>query len=154
MLISDFIRSFLVVTLIIFMSSNMITPLILILFTLLVSTVEAFRVPAGLSLLPQLLDEKTYDKGIGLNSTASTLAVLLGTAVSGIIVVKLGYMFAMLIDAISFILSAIIICMIKEPETNNEKKNAKKMNVGSYVNLLVEGFKYTFKATPHKEKVV
>lgn len=59
---------------------GLIRPWILLSMTFLISCLEAFRIPAGSSIVPRLLAEEHYPSGIALNATLGRIAELVGTA--------------------------------------------------------------------------
>ena len=89
---------------------------ILLLFSFLISTAESFRIPAGNALVVQLLDEELLDRGLVLNSLSSTIAQIAGTAAGGMIIRIFSIELAFLIDAVTFIISCVIIFMIRHTE--------------------------------------
>lgn len=98
----------------------------LFVMTIVMSTLEAFRQPSGFAAMPMLLDKEKYSLGTGLNSSASQVASLVGTAAAGGIIALIGTGGALLVDAATFIISAIIIFFIPFTEKNEEKKKENK----------------------------
>ena len=117
---------------------NVLSPWLLLTMTILNSTVEALRVPAGIAIVPHLLDKDKYDQGIALNSSLSRALELIGTACAGVIIGVFGIAAAILIDAITFFGSAMIIALIKY----KEKISDVKISIHSYLATLKEGFDY------------
>ena len=88
-------------------------PWLMIIFTLAISTAEAFRIPAGNGMIPQLIELKYYSFGSALSRTVSTIMQLIGTGLSGIILAGLGIPAAIIIDMLSYFISAAIIQTIR-----------------------------------------
>ena len=63
--------------------------------------------PSSSSLVPDILDESVLIKGQSLLSGSSTIINLIGTALSGILIVKFGVPVLILVNGICFILSAV-----------------------------------------------
>lgn len=63
--------------------------------------------PASTSLVPDILDESVLIKGQSLLSGSSTIINLIGTALSGILIVKFGVPVLILVNGICYILSAV-----------------------------------------------
>ena len=63
MVITDVIRGIIVAALAVLYLTENVTPLVLVLFTLIISTVEAFRIPAGMCVIPKILEEKYFAYG-------------------------------------------------------------------------------------------
>ena len=114
-LLCDFVRLFLVMCLL-FCIFHHLSVSILLLFSFLISTAESFRIPAGNALVVQLLDEELLDRGLVLNSLSSTIAQIAGTAAGGMIIRIFSIELAFLIDAVTFIISCVIIFMIRHTE--------------------------------------
>lgn len=138
MVLCDIIRGITVASVALLYLSNSLTPWYLIFVTLINSSVEAFRVPAGMAIVPRLLDQEYYEKGIALNSSTSRAMELVGTGCAGFIIATLGIHSAILIDAITFILSALIISTIKY----KEKVADTTQDNSNYLQTLKEGITY------------
>lgn len=112
-----------------------LTPVILTAMMLLISTLEAFRSPAGSAIVPLLLRPELFKVGSALNQTASRVTELVGLALAGGVVALLGCQGALLIDAATFFLSALIIGFIRVKETLPEEK----VNLKSTAKSFLEG---------------
>ena len=99
-----------------------LTPALLTGMMLLISSLEAFRSPAGSAIVPLLLEPELYKVGSALNQTASRATELVGLALAGGVVALLGCQGALLIDAATFLLSAAIIGFIRVKETLLEER--------------------------------
>lgn len=142
MIATDIIRGVIVAGLAVLYGMDKITPAILVIFTLVISTVEAFRIPAGLAFVPKILDEKYYEVGTGLGNTLSTVIELVGTGAAGVIIAVFGVSTAILIDAVTFFLSALIILGIRYKEQQIQKQ---KIDIKGYFELLRGGISYISK---------
>lgn len=110
-----------------------LTPVILTGMMLLISTLEAFRSPAGSAIVPLLLKPELYKVGSALNQTASRVTELVGLALAGGVVALLGCQGALMIDAATFFLSALIIGFIRIIETLPEEKVSLKTTAKSFL---------------------
>ena len=110
-----------------------LTPVILTVMMLLISTLEAFRSPAGSAIVPLLLKPELYKVGSALNQTASRVTELVGLALAGGVVALLGCQGALMIDAATFFLSALIIGFIRIKETLPEEKVSLKTTAKSFL---------------------
>lgn len=99
-----------------------LTPAILTGMTLLISTLEAFRSPAGAAIVPKLLSPELYKVGTALNQSLSRVTELIGLALAGGVVALLGMEGALLIDAATFFLSALIIAFIRVSEETGKER--------------------------------
>lgn len=140
MVLADILRGVVVIVLAVTYLTGVVNPWILAVFTLMISSVEAFCSPASMAIIPKLLERKYYEFGTSLNSVASRVMELAGTAVAGIIIGVWGIGAAILIDAGTFFASALIKLFLRVEETVEEKKGAP--GVASYLQDLKEGFFY------------
>jgi DHA3 family macrolide efflux protein-like MFS transporter len=136
MVIADLGRGILVAIAAILYLQGILNPYWLIAFSLSLSTLEAYRIPSGLGLVPTILEKEHYTTGMSLNASASQVSMLIGMALAGAIVAGLGVEGAMLIDALTFFGSGLLIAWIKAPAqvVNQAAK--------STWHLIKEGFVY------------
>lgn len=139
MVITDLIRAAVVVCLALALMKDMVTPAFLVIFCIIISTVEAFRMPAGIAVIPKLIDEEYYAHATGLNSTLSTIVQLIGMGAGGVIIGVIGMSAAIAIDAATFLFSGLIIMLIRIKEEKTEKK---EINVKGYFETLKAGIAY------------
>lgn len=112
---------------------GLLTPALLTAMMLLISTLEAFRSPAGSAIVPLLLQPELYKVGSALNKTASSVAELVGLALAGGVVALLGCQGALLIDGATFFLSALIIGFIRLKEDLPAEKISLKSTAKSFL---------------------
>lgn len=136
MIVFDIGRGLVVALGVLFYVRGMLTPALLIAFTLVISTMEAFRSPAGAAIVPKLITPELYKVGIALNQSASRVTELIGLAAAGGVVALLGCQGALLIDAGTFFISALIIAFIRLTETFDRGK----INVASTMESFKDGF--------------
>lgn len=117
---------------------GILTPWHLLAVTIFNSSVEAMRVPAGTAIVPKLLGKEYYDTGIALNASLSRVFELIGTGCAGIFIALIGVSGAIIIDSITFVISAIIISCIPYKDEIHKIK----IDVSSYLVTLKEGFHY------------
>lgn len=114
--------------------------------TIVISTAEAFRGPAGTALTPKILDRENIEYGLALSSTLGSIVELVGTACAAAIIALIGASGAIYIDMATFIASALIISFVD----SKEEKSAKvKFNAKEYGHTLADGFRYL-----KKEKIM
>ncbi len=107
MVLTDIGRGVIVALVALLYMNDSVAPLILALCTFLNSTLEAFRIPAGLAIVPKLLDRDKYTIGSALNSTLSRICEIIGLASAGAVIALIGSHGALLIDAGTFFISSI-----------------------------------------------
>ncbi len=136
MIIFDIGRGLVVALGVLFYLRGLLTPPLLIAFTLIISTMEAFRSPAGAAIVPKLISPDLYKVGVALNQSASRVTELIGLAVAGGVVALIGCQGALLIDAGTFFISALIIAFIHLEESLDRSK----INVASTFESFKDGF--------------
>ena len=139
MVITDIIRGFLVAGIAALYLLGYVNPLILVLFTLFISTVEAFRMPAGMAIVPKIIEPELYAYGSSLNSTISSVVQLIGLGCAGVIIGFFGIHLAILIDAVTFFCSGLIIMTMK---VRGDKKVYEKVDLEGYISDLKGGLSY------------
>ena len=87
-------------------------------------TIEQFFLPAQNALLPRLVAEERLVSANSLISVSSNLARLIGPALGGLIAARLGLNGIVLIDAISFLLAALLIAGIASPRAISQPQLA------------------------------
>lgn len=136
---TDIVRGMITGGLAVLYVTGNVTPWILLAFTLINSTVEAFRLPAGMAVIPQILEEKYYTYGTSLNSVLSMVVQLIGLGMAGLIISAFGIGTAIAIDGISFFGSALFLSFLKLKEKNLKKGMPK---LGEYFSTLGAGIVY------------
>ncbi|NLF28843.1 MAG: MFS transporter [Clostridiales bacterium] len=117
MIAFDLVRGAIVAAGVFFYWAGSLTPGLLIGMTLLISTAESFRTPAGVAIVPMVLKEELYTVGVALNQSVGRATELAGLAAAGAIIALVGCGGALLIDVATFALSAAVIAFIRLEET-------------------------------------
>ncbi len=139
MVVTDIIRGVITIGLAVLYFLDILNPWIMLVFTLLNSTVEAFRLPAALAVTPKILGEQYYAYGTALHSTLSTIVQLIGLGAAGFIIGAFGIGTAIVIDSVSFFASAFILSFLQIREENLRRD---KLHVKEYVAALKAGVVY------------
>lgn len=150
MIVSDLIRGLVVTALAFCYVTDRMNPWVMLIFTLTISSVEAFCMPASTAIIPKILDEKYYEYGMSLNSVGSTVMQLVGTGAAGVIIGIFGVHIAIAIDAVTFFGSAVIKMFLKvkedvSVETSRTHDSDMKTVVNHYMEDLKEGVSYVKK---------
>ncbi|MFH0790258.1 MAG: MFS transporter [Candidatus Omnitrophota bacterium] len=111
MYICDFLRSLLVLIIPVFLfyTKNLI-PVYLIIF--IVFSIGRFFIPAKLSIIPDLVENKDILLANSLVNTTGMIAATLGFGISGVVVERLGAKGGFYLDSLSFLISALLIFFI------------------------------------------
>lgn len=139
MVITDIIRALCVALVATGYLFGFLNAWILVLTTVVISTVEAFRGPANTALTPRVLEAKYYEHGLSLMSTLCSVVELVGTAVAAGIIALIGTAGAIYVDMATFLMSAFIIMLVN---TKEEKQQKQKFNVKEYVDTFRDGLTY------------
>lgn len=142
MIVTDIIRAIVVAAVASLFLVDLLQPWMLVISTLIISTVEAFRGPASISLTPMVLDDELYEFGMSLNSSLSQVVQLIGLGCAAGIIALVGISGALYIDMATFIMSAAIILFANSHETKKEKVVFK---FDEYTKDFIDGVKYVSK---------
>jgi MFS transporter, DHA3 family, macrolide efflux protein len=135
MVLTDIARGVLVVFIAFLYINQWLNPYILISTTLIISSLEAFRIPSGMAIIPLVLSKEHYNTGLSLNATIRQVSMVVGMALAGGIISLIGVFGAMMINATTFIISASLISTIKIDKQPTQRKE-------STLFLIKEGFNY------------
>ena len=142
MVITDIIRALCVALVATGYLFGFLNAWILVLTTLTISTVEAFRGPANTALTPRVLEMKYYEHGMALMSTLCSAVELVGMAVATGIIALIGTAGAIYVDMATFLMSALIIMTVN---TREEKTAKQKFDAKEYANTFMDGLAYVKK---------
>lgn len=146
MVITDFIRAMCVALIATGYQFDFLNVGILVLTTVIISTVEAFRGPANTALTPKVLERKYYEYGMSLMSVACSVVELIGMGAAAGIIAVLGTAGAIYVDMATFALSALIILTVRTKENAAQKQ---KFDAKEYMKNFGDGVAYA-----RKEKTV
>ncbi len=138
MMLADLSGAIIMVLVAVLYLLNLLNPVLLLIITLVNATVETIRTPAGVAFVPHILSKENYEVGTGLSQSSSQIAAVIGLAVTGVIVATFGIYFAFIVDALTFIISFLIIMTIKHKEEKHEKVQGEK---GRFIKEYKEGLK-------------
>lgn len=142
LILSDLLGAVTMITLAVLYMFSWLNPYNLLLIVFINSSIEAFRTPAGVSLVPRILKSENYHTGIALNTSLGSISSLIGYAVAGVILAVFDSYVAVLVDAITFIISLIIILGVKYKE--DIKKENDKFSFKYFKSSFIEGLDYLF----------
>ena len=142
LVLSDIARVLLVLYILYVYTQNMLSPLILVFMTISISLIEAFHMPAGVAVIQHVLPNEHYDKGVSVNVSCTKIAVLVGTGLSGIVISSFGIGISLAIDALIFLISALLI--VKIEFSVQEEKKTNRIIGREYLISLRDGFSYVF----------
>ena len=83
--------------------------------------------PASTSLTPDMLDESVIIKGQSIVNGSAAIINLVGTAISGALIVSLGVPLLIIINGVCYIVSGISECFIYDYPSHNEKTYSRSL---------------------------
>ena len=93
--------------------AGLVNALVMAIFTLVITTVESFNLPATSAFTMQVVKKEHMTCGMSLNSMLSSAASLAGTGAAGVIIATAGVSTAMMIDVVTFAVAAALIGAMK-----------------------------------------
>ncbi|MBI3990905.1 MAG: MFS transporter [Candidatus Omnitrophica bacterium] len=136
MIFADIMRGLLVILLPLSLKymPDAFLPVYIIIF--LIYSITRFFLPSRLAILPDLVDNKDLIAANSLMATTRLISTMVGLALAGMIVRKIGYSGGFYLDAASFIGSAILLCF----KSGIKFKKPDFLKRGSFSSELKEGF--------------
>ncbi len=127
-----------------------VNALVMAIFTLIITTVESFNLPATSAFTMQVVKKEHMTCGMSLNSMLSSAASLAGTGAAGVIIATAGVSTAMMIDVATFVVAAVLIGAMKAglavqkevAEASNQKNASEDKKEQSKLEFFLDGFKY------------
>lgn len=104
------------------------------------STFESFRSPANNAILPQLIEAQNLENALALKESSNSLANLIGLGLGPLCVALFGFGGAIFIDALTFLLCALIVFSMK-PQLLI-KKDSENVSFKQMIVDMQEGFHY------------
>jgi len=149
------LRAVIITLFVLLYRAGLVNALVMAIFTLVITTVESFNLPATSAFTIQVVKKEHMTCGMSLNSMLSSAASLAGTGAAGVIIATAGVSAAMMIDVVTFGVAAVLISAMKagrakvtETAQNEaskttseagEKENKKEQ---SKIEFFLDGFRY------------
>lgn len=111
------------------------------LFSFIIAVGENIYAPAALASLPSLVKKSDITAANGLAHSTIQLASLIGFAVGGMIVAKIGFIPGFIANAGTFLLSGILVALIRAPLSSATESGEK---APGFLSELKKGMKYVF----------
>lgn len=123
---ADIGRGLAVAGVVLLYQAGRLSPQIIVIFVLLNSTLEAFRIPASGALIRSILDKRHFTVGQAANFSMTQMSSVLAFSAVGFIIHKFGTITALWIDVATFLISALLIAWIKYNDANISQKKTIK----------------------------
>lgn len=141
-IIGDIGRGLVVALTAILLIFNKLEPWHLFVFTFINSTFESFVSTAKSTLNPLILPKELLLNANSYSTSISNFSQLIGLGAAGFFIGTIGISGTILVDGITFFISAIFISFIK---LNNEALKYEQMSAQKYYEDIVEGFRFVRK---------
>jgi MFS family permease len=125
-----------------------VTPLLLLLFTLLMGFGAVLNDPAWQAITPEVVSRENFAAGVALNSAGFNVARAIGPAIGGLIIAAAGSGIAFLLNAVSFF-GVIYFLYRWKPAVSRTSLRARNM-----VGAMFDGFRYMRGSSPMKAVLV
>ena len=135
--------------------AGLVNALVMAIFTLVITTVESFNLPATSAFTMQVVKKEHMTCGMSLNSMLSSAASLAGTGAAGMIIATAGVSTAMMIDVVTFAVAAALIGAMKAgrvaiteaaqneaSKTTSEAGETENKKEQSKIEFFLDGFRY------------
>ena len=135
--------------------AGLVNALVMAIFTLVITTVESFNLPATSAFTMQVVKKEHMTCGMSLNSMLSSAASLAGTGAAGVIIATAGVSAAMMIDVVTFGVAAVLISAMKAgrakvtkaaqneaSKTTSEAGETENKKEQSKIEFFLDGFRY------------
>ncbi|WP_035768586.1 MFS transporter [Butyrivibrio sp. NC2002] len=135
--------------------AGLVNALVMAIFTLVITTVESFNLPATSAFTMQVVKKEHMTCGVSLNSMLSSAASLAGTGAAGVIIIAAGVSAAMMIDVVTFAVAAVLISAMKAgrekvteaaqneaSKTTSDTGETENKKEQSKIEFFLDGFRY------------
>ena len=149
------LRAVIITLFVLLYRAGLVNALVMAIFTLVITTVESFNLPATSAFTMQVVKKEHMTCGMSLNSMLSSAASLAGTGAAGVIIATAGVTTAMMIDVVTFGVAAVLISAMKAgrakvteaaqneaSKTTSEAGKTENKKEQSKIEFFLDGFRY------------
>jgi len=149
------LRAVIITLFVLLYRAGLVNALVMAIFTLVITTVESFNLPATSAFTMQVVKKEHMTCGMSLNSMLSSAASLAGTGAAGVIIATAGVSAAMMIDVVTFGVAAVLISAMKAgrakvteaaqneaSKTTSEAGKTENKKEQSKIEFFLDGFRY------------
>jgi DHA3 family macrolide efflux protein-like MFS transporter len=140
MVVTDLIRAICVGVLATGLLMGFLSAPLIAILSLIISSAEAFRMPAGTAIFPQIVPKEMYGTAMSVNQASSSVVELIGTGMAAAIIALIGSAGAIYVDMATFVLSALLTLSLQLQEEVD--KEAGGFSLKAYMTDLKDGFTY------------
>ena len=142
MIISDIARGLLVTVLAFLFMTDHLAVWMIFVVTALTSVFETAQQPARMAVRPSLVRTEDLITSNSMHSFGENAAQMIGLACAGAIIATLGFGGALLIDFLTFVISAFLISSIKIPSPTASDSQGSVLTAAQFFKDLGEGLNY------------
>jgi MFS family permease len=110
----------------------------ILLMTFVVGAADAIEQPARFAFLMDIVGKEDFTNAVGLNSAMVSAAGLVGPALAGILIGKLGEASCFLLNGVSYLIVVLVFLFIRVPTASSSSRSMRLKAD------LLEGFKYVY----------
>ena len=149
------LRAVIIILFVLLYRAGLVNALVMAIFTLVITTVESFNLPATSAFTMQVVKKEHMTCGMSLNSMLSSAASLAGTGAAGMIIATAGVSTAMMIDVVTFAVAAALIGAMKArsvaiteatqneaSKTTSATRETENKIEQSKIEFFLDGFRY------------
>lgn len=130
-------------------SLEMMTPLLLLVFTFLLGSGAAFVAPAWQAIVPSLVPRKQLSAAIALNSTGVNVSRAIGPALAGFLIVAVGLGAPFALNALSFVGIIAALVWWRPPAQSSSRLPPEKVGAA-----IIVGLRYAFNSGPLRATLI
>lgn len=142
MIVSDVVRGSGLLSIFILLDLHILSLLYLYVITIVLSLARIFFQPSYQTLFPVLIPEGDISRANSMASSIRTTMIILGLGASGALIVIIGIANSILLNAISFYLSAVMIGLTFIYHAGTKSGSNRSRKVNNYWRELLGGFAY------------
>ena len=139
MIVSDAIRAVLALAIALLAFFNVLSVVVLLILLVLLQIAGTFFQPASMALLPRIVNNHDRTEANGAYREASSSAALIGASGGGAVMVLLGPVTLFFINAVSFVVSAMSLGLIRLPQADRQPSMTTNE---SLITEWIGGFRY------------
>ncbi|GAY77924.1 transporter [Sporolactobacillus inulinus] len=136
LIVSDSVRTALCFILLLSPLNNLL--IILVIFIFFIELCGQFFSVASAALIPQIVNKDEYVAANSHLQFTSTVVSLIGYALGGVLMVGFGIYVVILINCLSFLISALLLVFVKIPNTNRKSVKNNQPSEKNKVNIIKE----------------
>lgn len=149
LLVTNLLLFFIISAMSVLVFTNLITPLLLVVFTFAIGTVTAFMAPAWQAIVPQLVPREKLNNAIALNSMGINISRAIGPAIGGFLIASVSIAAPFALNAVSCLVILLAVFIWKPPA-----KPKTDLPPEPYLGSILTGFRHASRNTYLKQTLL